>query len=93
MVSGVAEDEILRVGASTQPEKLAAAIANACYDSKSPVIRAIGAGAVNQAVKGTIIASQYVASRGMTLTLRPGFETLMLGEQEVSAIVIRVIVG
>ena len=88
-----AEDAVLRVGASTSPQELAAAIAHGCYEHKPPVLRAIGAGAVNQAIKACAIARQYVAPRAMDLTFRPGFTTLSMHDNEnVSAIVLKVII-
>lgn len=86
------EEAVLRVGAATPPQELAAAVAHACYEGRPPTLRAIGAGAVNQAVKALIIANQFVASRGMNLVFRPGFQTVTMRDgDEVSAIVIRVV--
>lgn len=87
------EDGVLRVGASTSPQDLAASIAHACYDGKPPVIRAIGAGAVNQAIKACAIARQYVAPRAMDLSIRPGFTTVQMREGDVSAIVLKVLIN
>lgn len=88
------EEDVLRVGSSTPPQELASAIAHACYKGNPPVLRAIGAGAVNQTVKAFIIANQYVASRGLTLTFRPGFQTIkMKDDAEVSAIVFRTVLS
>ena len=39
-------------------------------------LRAIGAGAVNQAIKGAVHARQQLASRGEDLIMRPGFTTV-----------------
>lgn len=39
-------------------------------------LRAIGAGAVNQAVKGIILARQQLAGQGADLIFRPGFVTV-----------------
>lgn len=68
-----AEETILRVSGGTSAHDLAAAISHGIYDSKRPVLRAIGAGAVNQAVKSVAIAQSYVGSRGLVLSVRPGF--------------------
>lgn len=84
------QEDVLRVKASSNPQALAAAIAHACYEGHAPVIRAIGAGAVNQAVKACAIARTYVASRAMNLSVRPGFATVQMRDAEVSAIVLRV---
>lgn len=39
-------------------------------------LRAIGAGAVNQALKGVILARQQMAAQGYDLILKPGFTTV-----------------
>lgn len=95
------DDNILRVASSTPVNDLASAIAHACYEGKHPTLRAIGAGAVNQAVKACVIAGSYLAQKAMTLSVRPGFVTVPMpvkggnpGETEdVSAIVFRVVVN
>jgi len=53
-------------------------------------MRAVGAGAVNQAVKAIAIARGYVAPRGMDLTCVPGFATIKSRDGEISAIVFHV---
>ena len=66
-------EEELRVGSTTSPKQLASAISHAIYDNRTPHLRAIGASAVNQAVKAIAIARGYVAQRGLDLLCRPGF--------------------
>lgn len=85
-------DTVLRVGGSSPAHSLAAAISHAVYDGKRVVLRAIGAGAVNQAMKGAAVARGYVAQRGLDLVIRPGF-TAVTGAQneEVSAMIFVVI--
>ena len=76
-------DTELRVASKTPTQELASAISHALYDGKRLRLRAIGAGAVNQAVKGMIIASGYVSQRGLSLSFRPGFLNVrMEGETE-----------
>lgn len=96
------EDGILRVAASTPAQDLASAIAYACFEGSPPTLRAIGAGAINQAIKGCAIARQFVAPRGKDLTIRPGFDTVAMPSKEpgaapgdmedVSALVLKVII-
>ena len=85
------EENILRVKGSSSPSSLAAAISHGVYDGRKPVLRAIGAGAVNQAAKAMAIASQYVAARGLTLYGKFGFATVTVPDGEVTAVIIRVI--
>jgi stage V sporulation protein S len=85
------EADILRVSGGTSAHDLAAAISHAVYDSRRPVLRAIGAGAVNQAVKAVAIAQSFVGSRGLILSIRPGFaEVTMNNGETTTAIVLRV---
>ena len=70
------EEECLKVGGNTSAQSLASAIAHAVYAGKKPVLRAVGAGAVNQAVKAVAIARGYVAPQGFDLTMKPGFQNV-----------------
>ena len=83
-------DTILRVSASSSAPSLASALSHAVYDGKPVVLRAIGAGAVNQAVKAVAIAQGYVGQRGISLLMRPGFTTVKMNDGDVSAIIMRV---
>lgn len=81
------EDSFLRVSAGSNPQSVASAVAHAIYDQRQVKIRAVGAGAVNQAVKAIAIARGYVAPRGLDLTCKPGFTTIESRDGEISAIV------
>lgn len=81
------EEQFLRVSASSNPQSVASAIAHAIYEKHEVKIRAVGAGAVNQAVKAIAISRGYVAPRGMDLTCKPGFTTIESRDGEISAIV------
>jgi len=82
-----AEEPFLRVSASSNPQSVASAIAHAIYDKHEVKMRAVGAGAVNQAVKAMAIARGYVAPRGLDLVCKPGFTTIESRDGEISAIV------
>lgn len=87
------DDGVLRVSGSSNTSKLAAAIAHAVYKGKRPSLRAVGAGAVNQAVKALAVAQSFVASRAIVLSFRVGFSTVsMPDDQTVTALVINVLV-
>lgn len=81
------EEPFLRVSAGSNPQSVASAIAHAIYENRQVKLRAVGAGAVNQAVKSIAIASGYVAPRGMVLNCRPGFTTIESRDGEISAII------
>lgn len=84
------DERILRVSASSSATSLASAISHAVYDGKRVTLRAIGAGAVNQAVKAVAIAQGFVGQRGISLLVRPGFTTVKMQDAEVSAIIMKV---
>jgi stage V sporulation protein S len=84
------EEPFLRVSASSNPQSVASAIAHAIYDNKQVKLRAVGAGAVNQAVKALAISRGYVAPRGMDLVFKVGFATIESRDGEISAIVFAV---
>lgn len=86
-------DNLLRVAASSNAQQLASAIAHAVYAGRPPKLRAVGAGAVNQAVKACAIASGYVAPTGRILSFRPGFENITSRDGQISSITLQVIVG
>lgn len=89
------EEEFLRVGGGTNPQTLAGAIAAAVFDShgKPVKLRAVGAGAVNQAIKAIAIARGYVAPRGIDLSCRPGFQSIESRDGRISAVVLQIVVG
>lgn len=70
------EETILRVSSSSSVTSVGSAIAHAVYDSRRVVLRAVGAGAVNQAVKSMAVARGYVAPRGFDLQFKPAFTNI-----------------
>jgi stage V sporulation protein S len=80
-------EPFLRVSAGSNAQSVASAIAHSLYENPEVKIRAVGAGAVNQAVKAMAIARGYVAPRGMNLVCIPGFTTIQSRDGEISAIV------
>jgi len=88
-----AEGQPLRVSAGSNPQSVASAIAHAIYENKVVTVRAVGAGSVNQAVKGIAIARGYIAPRGLDLACKPGFTTIDSRDGEISAIVFHCYLG
>lgn len=84
------DGDVLRVGAGSNTKAVASAIAHAIYEIRTVKIRAIGAGAVNQAVKSIAIARGYCAPRGYDLSCTPGFATIPSRDGDISAIVFTV---
>jgi stage V sporulation protein S len=87
IVAPSTEEQFLRVSAGSNPQSVASAIAHAIYEHRHVKLRAVGAGAVNQAVKSIAIARGYVAPRGLDLVDKPGFTTIESRDGEISAIV------
>lgn len=81
------EEQILRVSAGSNPQAVASAIAHSIYETRACKIRAVGAGAINQAVKAIAIARGYTAPRGMDLTCIPGFTSIESHDGQISAII------
>ena len=86
------EDNILRVSAGSNPQAVASAVAHSIYETRTCKIRAVGAGAINQAIKACAIARGYTAPRGLDIAFIPGFTTIKSHDGDISAIVITVIV-
>lgn len=63
----------LRVSASSRPKAVAGAIAAVIKESGPLEIQAVGAGAVNQAVKAIAIARGYLGQDGLDLVVQPEF--------------------
>jgi stage V sporulation protein S len=81
------EDDVLRVGAGSNPQAVASAIAHAIYEKHTCKLRAVGAGAVNQATKAIAIARGYTAPRGLDLVCIPGFASIDSHDGTISAVV------
>lgn len=82
--------EKLKVGSSTKPNLAAGAIAGIARRDKKLEIQAIGAGAVNQAIKAVAIARGYVAASGLDIICRPAFIDIDIGDKETTALKIMV---
>ena len=65
--------EILKVSSQSNPNSVAGALASLLRDQKKAELQAVGAGAVNQAVKSIAIARGYVAPMGIDLICVPAF--------------------
>lgn len=74
-------DTVIKVAGRSDPGAVGSIIARAVVAGQSPKIRAIGAGAVNQASKACAIARSYTAPRGMDLHYIIGFDDVP-GEEE-----------
>ena len=78
--------DILKVSAKSRSTAVAGAIAGVVRESGRAEVQAIGAGAVNQAVKAVAIARNYLAEDGITIVCVPSFVEVTIGELERTAI-------
>ena len=65
--------DVLKVSSKSKPNSVAGALANAFKDKQGIEIQAIGAGALNQAIKAVAIARGFVAPSGVDLICIPAF--------------------
>ncbi|MGO0122752.1 stage V sporulation protein S [Desulfothermobacter acidiphilus] len=78
--------EILKVSAKSNPNSVAGALAGVLREKGAAEIQAIGAGAVNQAVKAIAIARGFVAPGGMDLVCIPAFADVVIDGEERTAV-------
>ena len=78
--------DTIKVSAKSRSTAVAGAIANVIREHREAQVQAIGAGAVNQAVKAIAIARNYLKQDGLDITCAPMFVEVDVGEQERTAI-------
>ena len=65
--------EVLKISSKSNPNSVAGAIAGLVKESTRAEMQAIGAGALNQAIKAVAIARGFVAPAGVDLVCIPAF--------------------
>lgn len=65
--------DIIKVKANSRTAAVAGAIAGVIREHKRAEVQAIGAGAVNQAVKALVLAKGYLAEEGIFVVAIPEF--------------------
>ena len=78
--------ETLKVSSKSNPNSVAGALANAFREKGTVEIQAVGAGALNQAIKAVIIARGYVAPMGYNLSIVPSFSDVTINGMDKTAI-------
>jgi stage V sporulation protein S len=78
--------DIIKVAAKSRSTAVAGAIANVIREHKQAEVQAIGAGAVNQAVKAIAIARGYLKQDGLDIMCAPMFVEVDVEGQERTAI-------
>jgi len=78
--------EIIKVSSKSNPNSVAGALANTLREKDSVEMQAIGAGALNQAIKAIAIARGFVAPSGKNLVCTPAFSNILIDNEEKTAI-------
>jgi len=78
--------EVLKVSAKSNPNSVAGALAGVIREKGCAEIQAIGAGAINQAVKAIAIARGFIAPSGVDLICIPAFTDIIIDGEERTAI-------
>jgi stage V sporulation protein S len=81
---------MIKVSARSRTASVAGAIAGVVREAGRAEVQAIGAGAVNQAIKAIAIASGYLAEEGVDLICSPSFVDVAIEDQERTAVKILV---
>ena len=85
-LEGKASMEVLKVSARSNPNAVAGALAGVIRESGAAEMQAVGAGALNQAVKAIAIARGFVAPHGIDLVCVPAFADIEIDGEERTAI-------
>lgn len=77
--------EVLKVSSRSSPNAVAGALAGVLRERGTAELQAIGAGALNQAIKAVAIARGFVAPGGLDLVCIPAFTDIMIDGEERTA--------
>lgn len=78
--------EVLRVSTKSNPNSVAGALVGVLREKGTAELQAVGAGALNQAVKAVAIARGFVAPSGIDLVCVPAFADIEIDGEERTAI-------
>jgi len=78
--------DIIKVAATSRSTAVAGAIAGVMRERGHVDVQAIGAGAVNQAIKAVTIARGYLELDGIDIICIPSFVEVMIDDQERTAV-------
>ena len=74
--------DILKISTKSNPNSVAGAIAGLIKEKGRAEMQAIGAGALNQAIKAIAIARGFVAPSGVDLICIPAFTEVKIEDEE-----------
>lgn len=78
--------DYLKVSSKSSPASVAGAIAGMVKDGVPVELQAIGAGAVNQAIKAVAIARSFLIQSGIDITCAPSFADITVSGEQRTAI-------
>ena len=78
--------DVIKVKANSRTAAVAGAIAGVIREHKHAEVQAIGAGAVNQAVKAMVLAKGYLEEEGVSIAAVPEFVDVEIDEKVRTAI-------
>ncbi|NLK23640.1 MAG: stage V sporulation protein S [Clostridiales bacterium] len=78
--------EVLKVSTKPNPNSVAGALAAVIKEKNVVEIQAVGAGAINQAIKAIAIARGFVAPTGKDIVCVPAFTDIEIDGEERTAI-------
>ncbi|QBP41423.1 MULTISPECIES: stage V sporulation protein S [Paenisporosarcina] len=78
--------ETLKVSSKSNPNSVAGALVAVIREKGYAEMQAVGAGALNQAVKAVAIARGFVAPSGADLICSPAFTDIVIGGEDRTAI-------
>jgi stage V sporulation protein S len=78
--------DMIKVSANSRTSAVAGAIAGVIREHKQAEVQAIGAGAVNQAVKALVLATGYLREDGIHVTCVPEFADVTIDDKVRTAI-------
>ena len=84
------EVKLLKVSSNSKPNSVAGAIAGMIRTDNRVQVQTIGAGALNQAVKGIAIARGFIAPTGQELICVPFFKDIEVNGEVKTAIVLTI---
>ena len=74
--------EFLKISSKSNPNSVAGAIVAKFKEKEKVELQAVGAGALNQAIKAIAIARGFIASSGINLVCIPSFSEIKIEGEE-----------
>jgi stage V sporulation protein S len=78
--------DMIKVSANSRTSAVAGAIAGVIRENKHAEVQAIGAGAVNQAIKALVLATGYLKNDGIDVVCMPEFVDVQIDDKVRTAI-------